>query len=150
MQHACVLVRRSRCRSGLLPWRRSISSEIRGIRRCPWGLVNIQRGADGVSPSAGVRGCRFSVVALATVAGLIGGGGAVLSGCLMQAEGVHTYTRAKHLNQQNANQTRLRTRSLSVSLWSDSTEKIRLTDAVNPSHYTPHHTRALWAWLITV
>lgn len=34
----------------------------------------------------------FSAVALATVAALIGGGGAVLSGCLKQAEGIHTYT----------------------------------------------------------
>ncbi|ROL54683.1 hypothetical protein DPX16_1569 [Anabarilius grahami] len=42
---------------------------------------------DGVSPSAGVRGCRFRVVAVATVAGLIGGGGAVVLGRLMQTEG---------------------------------------------------------------
>ncbi|KAL1260383.1 hypothetical protein QQF64_008210 [Cirrhinus molitorella] len=64
--------------------------------RRPWGLVNTHTHThthtylvgemDGVSPSAGVRGCRFRVVALATVAGLIGGGGAVRLGCLMQTE----------------------------------------------------------------
>lgn len=72
---------------------------------------------DGVSPSAGVRGCRFRVVALATVAGLIGGGGAVRLGCLMQTEGIrsHTHTHKIRISKMQMHHT-LRGKNLSRSV----------------------------------
>ncbi len=82
----CVCVCVCLIRSGLLPWRRS-------NQRRPWGLVNTHiRGRDGWSflHQLESEDAVFRVVALATVAGLIGGGGAVR--CLMQTEGIHTHT----------------------------------------------------------